>query len=64
MLVCTIHAVCCCSFNKMTGRMVQSGVRPNKYTFKLEAEGHVKLNDPRSAMGSIKSLRTSAGGWA
>jgi hypothetical protein len=45
----------------MPGRMVQSGVRPNKYTFQLEAEGHVKLNDPRSAMGAIKSMRTSAG---
>lgn len=45
----------------MTGRMVQSGVRPNKFTFRLEAQGHVKLGDPRSAMGSIKSLRTAAG---
>jgi len=46
----------------MTGRMVQSGVRPNKFTFKLEAEGQVRLGDPRSAMGAIKSLRTAAGG--
>jgi hypothetical protein len=37
-------------------------VRPNKVTFKLETEGHVKLKDPRSAMGAIKSLRTAAGG--
>jgi hypothetical protein len=51
-----------CSFNKMRGRMVQCGVRPNKFTFKLETEGHVKLKDPRSAMGAVKSLRTAAGG--
>jgi hypothetical protein len=46
----------------MTGRMVQSGVRPNKFTFKHETEGYIKLKDPRSAMGSVKSLRSSAGG--
>lgn len=51
----------CRSFNKMRGRMVQCGVRPNKFTFKLETEGHVKLKDPRSAMGAVKSLRTAAG---
>jgi len=42
--------------------MVQSGVRPDKITFKWEAEGMTKMRDGRSAMGAIKSLRTAAGG--
>lgn len=42
-------------------RMVQSGVRPDKYTFQHEAEGLVKLGDARAAMAAVKSLRTTAG---
>lgn len=42
-------------------RMLQSGVRPDKFTFKLEAEGHVVLRDARSAMAAVKSMRNMAG---
>eukprot|EP00775_Hariotina_reticulata_P005582 gene5582-5820_t len=49
-------------FTMARSRMVQSGVRPDKFTFKWEAEGMTKLRDGRSAMGAIKSLRTAAGG--
>jgi hypothetical protein len=41
--------------------MLQSGVRPDKFTFKLEAEGHVVLRDARSAMAAVKSMRNMAG---
>ncbi|KAF8065665.1 pentatricopeptide repeat-containing protein [Scenedesmus sp. PABB004] len=48
-------------FTMTRARMVQSGVRPDKHTFRLEAEGHIHLGDPRSAMAALKSMRSMAG---
>ncbi|KAF6261647.1 hypothetical protein COO60DRAFT_743720 [Scenedesmus sp. NREL 46B-D3] len=48
-------------FSMTRPRMLQSGVRPDKFTFKLEAEGHVVLRDACSAMAAVKSMRNMAG---
>jgi hypothetical protein len=57
----TLAGLCCRSFSMTRPRMLQSGIRPDKFTFKLEAEGHVVLRDARSAMAAVKSMRNMAG---